>query len=64
VEWGKGGGLVVGGGGLDGDGSGQDCGGGEGKRRKLAGRWGCCESLGGETRRWEEIYKVLLRRFA
>ena len=35
VEWGKGGGLVVGGwgGGLDGDGSGQECG-GEEKRRK------------------------------
>lgn len=36
----------------------------KGEKEKISGRWGCCESLGGETRRWEEIYKVLLCRVA
>ncbi len=35
-----------------------------GEKEKISGIWGCCESFGGETRRWEEIYKVLLRRVA
>jgi len=65
VEWGKGGGLVVGGGGggLDGDGSGQDCG-GEEKRRKLAEYGGAVRALQarrGDGKKSTKFFSVVSR---